>query len=82
MRFGIMAMQVDALIPADLSTENALENITGFDHAALFSRLADQGFELIELGGDLEFFYPRSFAKPAIKDLAELKGERGPELSL
>ena len=37
---------------------------------------------LIELGGDLEFFYPRSFAKPAIKDLAELKGERGPELSL
>jgi hypothetical protein len=45
MRFGIMAMQVDALIPADLLPENALAKITGLDHAALISQLAGQGFD-------------------------------------
>lgn len=77
MRFGIMAMQVNSLIPANLPAGKEMEYVGGFDHSALVRQLADQGFNPIELGGDLAMFMPQTFAPPAIEKLAALKQELG-----
>jgi sugar phosphate isomerase/epimerase len=75
MRYGIMAMQIDALIPPGLPPEQTMAHIAGFDHAHLVRQLADQGFNLIELGGDLPLFLPHTFAPASIQKIAELKTE-------
>ena len=77
MRFGIMAMQMKALIPAGLSPQEMMGYIGSFDHAKLVRDLHAQGFSLIELGGDLSMFMPQTFAPPAIERLAALKAELG-----
>ncbi len=77
MRFGIMAMQVQRLIPGDLPAGSEMAHVAGFDHSALVRQLAAQGFNPIELGGDLAMFMPQTFAPPAIERLAGLKGELG-----
>lgn len=76
MRFGIMDMQIGALIPSGLSPQNAAAHISGFDHAGLVRELAGHGFDLIELGGDLVLFMPQTFSPPAIERLAALKAAR------
>jgi|YNPBryantNP2012_1023418.scaffolds.fasta_scaffold00126_19 sugar phosphate isomerase/epimerase len=77
MRFGIMAMQIDSLIPRGLRPQEAADHIAGFDHAALVEKLASHGFDLIELGGDLTLFMPHTFSPQAIERLAILKEVRG-----
>ena len=80
MRFGIMSMQMDALIPDTRSSESpeqVLAHIAAFDHASLVSDLAEQGLNLIELGGDLTLFFPNAFSPETIGRLAYLKRERG-----
>lgn len=77
MRFGIMAMQLDRLIPPGLPGDQVLAHIAGFDHAKLVRDLAGNGFKLFELGGDLSMFLPQTFAPPAIENLAALKAELG-----
>lgn len=77
MRFGIMAMQIGNLIPPGLRPQEAAAHIAGFDHAGLVQELADRGFNLIELGGDLVLFMPHTFSPPAIERLAALKEECG-----
>lgn len=77
MRFGIMAMQMKALIPSGLSPQAMGGHIVNFDHAALVRQLHAYGFNLIELGGDLSMFMPQTFAPPAIERLAALKAELG-----
>jgi sugar phosphate isomerase/epimerase len=57
--------------------EQVLAQIMGFDHAALARRLAEQGFDPIELGADLGMLLPHTFAPPAIEGLAALKAEMG-----
>ncbi len=73
MRFGIMAMQMGMLVPPEQPAEKILANITTFDHAQLVSRLAAEGFNPIELGGDLSLFLPHTFSPAAIDKLLELK---------
>ena len=73
MRFGIMAMQMDMLVPPEQPAERILANITTFDHGDLVSRLAAEGFNPIELGGDLSLFLPHTFSPKAIEKLLELK---------
>ena len=75
MRFGIMAMQIGALIPSGLPPEQMMAHIAGFDHAALVRDLHRRGFDPIELGGDLVMFMPHTYAAPAIERLAALKAE-------
>jgi sugar phosphate isomerase/epimerase len=75
MRFGIMAMQMGMLVPPGQPAEQILANITNFDHAALASRLAAEGFNPIELGGDLSLFLPHTFSPAAIDKLLELKAK-------
>jgi sugar phosphate isomerase/epimerase len=77
MRFGIMDMQIGALVPAGLSAETAMAHLTGFDHASHVRRIAEQGFRTIELGGDLVLFFPGSYDSRAIEGLARLKADMG-----
>jgi sugar phosphate isomerase/epimerase len=73
MRFGIMAMQLDALVPPGLPAEQIMASIMGFDHAALAKNLYDKGFNPIELGGDLGMFMPHAYSPEAIQRLMALK---------
>jgi len=77
MQFGIMAMQMDALIPAGLSAAQVMTHIASFDHASLVRSFYDQGFRLVELGGDLAMFLPHTFSPQAIERLGTLKQELG-----
>jgi sugar phosphate isomerase/epimerase len=73
MRFGIMAMQLDALVPPGLPAEQIMAGIMGFDHAALAKSLFDKGFNPVELGGDLGMFMPQAYSPQAIQRLMALK---------
>jgi sugar phosphate isomerase/epimerase len=73
MRFGIMAMQLEALVPSDLPVEQIMASIMNFDHAGLAKGLADKGFNPIELGGDLGMFLPNVYSPESIQKLAALK---------
>lgn len=77
MRFGIMAMQIGALIPANVAPGEILAHVAGFDHAALVRQLHGQGFNPVELGGDLVMFMPHTYAPAVIEKLAALKAETG-----
>jgi sugar phosphate isomerase/epimerase len=76
MQFGVMAMQLPMLVPSG-PPEQAITHIMQFDHAALVQKIHEQGFNLIELGGDLVLFMPHTYAPPAIESLARLKREKG-----
>ncbi len=78
MRFGIMSMQIDALLPKntrETSPELIAAHITNFSQVELVRSLADHGFKLVELGGDLELFLPHTFAHDSIQSLVSLKQE-------
>jgi sugar phosphate isomerase/epimerase len=75
MRFGIMTMQLEALVPTGLPPEQVMANIMAFDHAGLARNLFEQGFNPIELGGDLGMFLPHAFNPEAIQKLLALKAE-------
>jgi len=77
MRFGIMTMQRDSLIPPGLSPAEAGAHIAALDHARVAESLFAQGFDPIELGGDMVLFVPHSFAPGTIERLAELKQRQG-----
>jgi len=77
MRFGIMTMQWGALVPPGMSAAQMGAYIAHFDHADLARRLHAQGFDPIELGGDMPLFLPQTLAPPAIAGLARLKQETG-----
>ncbi len=73
MRFGIMAMQLEALVPSGLPAAQVMTSLANFDHAALVQGLAEKGFNPIELGGDLGMFLPNAFSPASIEKLAALK---------
>ena len=82
MRFGIMAMQIEALIPANLPDDQVLSHISSFNHAGLVNELVDHGFHLIELGGDLSLFLPHTFSPGAIDQLGSIRRDRGVEFTV
>jgi sugar phosphate isomerase/epimerase len=77
MRFGIMSMQRERLIPSGRPPDEAMAALAGLDHADLARDLKALGFDPIELSGDMTLFLPHSFSPPAIERLAELKAETG-----
>lgn len=77
MRFGIMEMQMDRLIPSVINSKDAVDQILDFDRGQLVSGLAQEGFSLIELGGDLSLFFPSAYESNNIRQLAKLKRELG-----
>jgi hypothetical protein len=70
-------MQIDALIPAELSIEKVIEHVGGFDQVSLVQSLAELGFDPVELGGDLSLFMPHTLARESIQRLQELKELQG-----
>ena len=77
MRFGIMEMQMAKLVPADVSPKEAIDQILSFDRGQLVNSLAEDGFNLIELGGDLALFFPSAYEEKNINKLLSLKKEMG-----
>lgn len=77
MQFGIMDMQMNALIPAGKPPEGLMAQIAGFDHAALVEQLFGLGFNPVELGGDLVLFLSQSFSEATIQRLLQIKNEGG-----
>lgn len=80
MRFGIMALQIDFLIPPEVSEGDAsmwMARVLNFDQANLVQVLFQHGFDPIELGGDLAMLLPHTFSPPSIQRLAELKQVQG-----
>lgn len=75
MRFGIMSMQRDEMIPSGVSPEEALARAASFDHAALAERLYRLGFNPVELGGDMPLLLPQTLAPPVVERLGRLKLE-------
>jgi sugar phosphate isomerase/epimerase len=75
MRFGIMAMQLEALVPQGVPAEQIMASLMTFDHAGLAKGLADKGFNPIELGGDLGMFLPNVYSSESIEKLAALKAD-------
>jgi sugar phosphate isomerase/epimerase len=73
MRFGIMAMQLEALVPSGIPAEQVMANILSFDHAGLAKSLFEKGFNPVELGGDLGMFLPHVYHPEAIEKLKALK---------
>lgn len=75
MRFGIMAMQLEALVPPGIPADQVMAGILGFEHAGLAKSLFDKGFNPIELGGDLGMFLPQAYSPESIQKLLALKTE-------
>ena len=75
MRFGIMAMQLEALVPQGVPIEQVMASIMSFDHAGLVKGLANKGFNPIELGGDLGMFLPNVYNPESVERLAILKSK-------
>lgn len=75
MRFGIMEMQMAQLVPVDVNPKNAVDHILSFDRSQMVRNLAQTGFNLIELGGDLSLFFPQAYEEKSIKKLNHLKKE-------
>jgi hypothetical protein len=73
MRFGIMAMQLEALVPQGVSAEQIILNIMNFDHAGLAKNLFDLGFNPVELGGDLGMFLPNVYSSESVEKMAALR---------
>ena len=83
MRFGIMAMQLEALVPQGVPAEQVMASIMSFDHAGLAKSLFDKGFNPVELGGDLGMFLPNVYNPESVERLAALKTDgRGYTLHL
>jgi len=75
MRFGIMAMQLESLVPQGMPADQIMAGIMAFDHAGLAKGLADKGFNPIELGGDLGMFIPNVYSPESVEKLAALKAD-------
>ncbi|HEY42865.1 MAG TPA: sugar phosphate isomerase/epimerase [Anaerolineae bacterium] len=75
MRFGIMTMQIETLIPSGLPADQMLAHIVDFDYAQLVRTMAESGFHTIELGGDLALFLPTIFQQNSIEALSRIKAE-------
>ena len=73
MRFGIMAMQLEALVPQGIPAEQIMAGLMSFDHAGLAKSLFGHGFNPIELGGDLGMFLPNVYSPESVERLAALK---------
>lgn len=75
MRFGIITMQLEALVPSGVPAEQVMAGILGFQHAGLARSLFDQGFNPIELGGDMGMFLPHAYNPGALEGLLQNKAE-------
>jgi len=72
-RFGIMEMQFNRLLAVNEEATDAIDLILNFDRGRLINGLVHEGFNLIELGGDLGLFFPTAYENKNIQRLLKLK---------
>ena len=77
MRFGIMAMQMEALIPRAENAQDVMAQVANFDHAGLVRKIHAAGFNQIELGGDMGLWFSTSYSPASVEQLLQLKQELG-----
>lgn len=77
MRFGIMSMQMEALIPHAENAQDVMAQVANFDHASLVRKIHAAGFNQIELGGDMGLWFPTSYSPASVEQLVQLKQELG-----
>ena len=80
MRFGIAEMSGMTLtrrLGGGGSAQELIAAVRGFDRVASIRELAAEGFDLIELGGDLSLFFPDAFSAETVAGLAALRDELG-----
>jgi sugar phosphate isomerase/epimerase len=75
MRFGAISMQLSSLIPSGFTSENFLAHIVNFDHSKMVEKLINNGFDLIELSGDLRLLLPHTWESDSIEQLNDLKNK-------
>lgn len=75
MKFGIMSMQLEALVPSGKPVEQILTDLAGFSLAGLAQKLFSAGYNPIELGGDLSLFLPQTFNQESIQALVKAREE-------
>ncbi len=76
MHFGVKAAQVGKLMPQSGLPEEIQKYVAEFDHAAVVGKVADHGFKLLELGGDMVLFFPNCFSPASVERLIALKQRR------
>jgi len=76
-KFGIMSLQVDSIIPNHLSGDELFGYISTISQAAMVRRLYEHGFQAIELSGDLGVFLPYLLEENQILGLKQLQSELG-----
>jgi hypothetical protein len=64
MRFGIMSMQMDALLPSRPPEGDLMEHLATLDLSSVVQNLARAGFKLIERGNARSFYLP-GYRSPA-----------------
>lgn len=67
---------MNKLIPPGLPASKIFTHLAEFNQADLVEDLANNGFELIELGGDLSIFLPHTFEEEAIQQLTRIKEDQ------
>lgn len=77
MRFGIMSMQMRELLPKATTMDEALKALNNFELVPLVQKLHQNGFDPIEIGGDLSLFFPRVFSPAGIQLLADMQSSNG-----
>ena len=76
MRFGVKSAQTSAMIPKDRVPNDIQKYITEFDYVGLVESIAERGFNLLELGGDVALFFPHCFSPASVERLIALKHRR------
>lgn len=77
MRFGIMSLQLEVLLPSGGAAADIVQHGADIDLARLVATLQAHGFDPIELSADLALFVPHVFAPATIERLAALQHETG-----
>jgi len=72
-----MEMQLDRLIPSGVPPNKVMDHILNFDRGPLVKGIAQAGFPVIELGGDLALFFPSAYQNNNIQRLADIKQALG-----
>ena len=58
MRFGVITLQLNSLIPQNMSSEELLNHLMDYEYSNSIEQLVNAGFSLIKLSGDLALFCP------------------------
>ena len=81
-RFCIMELQINKLIEVGSDSKDPVESIKNFDRSRMITGLVQEGFNLIELGGDLGLFFPTAYDHQNIQRLLAIKEALGISYSL